>query len=55
MPDSSKRLLLFAPDVYPWTVIGSSWENAIHYVSECGDGLQELEMEEILNVIAISI
>ncbi len=55
MPDSSKRLLLFAPDASPWTVIGNSWENTIHYISKGGDGLQELEMEEILNVIANSI
>ncbi|RCJ14589.1 hypothetical protein A6S26_10780 [Nostoc sp. ATCC 43529] len=51
----AKRLLLFAPDASPWTVMASSWENTIHFASKAGDGLQELEMDEILNAIAGSI
>jgi hypothetical protein len=54
MPRSAKRLLLFAPDAEPWTVMGS-WENTIHYVSEAGQGLEETDMEQILNAIAKSI
>lgn len=54
MPTSAKRLLLFAPDAEPWTVMGS-WENTIHYVSEAGQGLEETDMEQILNAIAKSI
>jgi hypothetical protein len=55
MPVSAKRLLLFAPDATPWTVMASSWENTIQFASRAGDGLQEIEMEEILNSIASSI
>ncbi|MCC3407150.1 MAG: VWA domain-containing protein [Microcoleus sp. PH2017_10_PVI_O_A] len=54
MPTPVKRLLLFAPDAEPWTMMGS-WENTIHYVSEAGRGLEKTEMKEILNAIAKSI
>ncbi len=54
MPKPAKRLLLFAPDADPWTMM-SSWENTIHYVSEAGRGLEKTEMKEILNAIAKSI
>jgi hypothetical protein len=50
MPTTSKRLLLFAPDVFPWVVM-DSWENTIYYRSKAGEGLTEFEMDEILNVI----
>ena len=45
MSDSAKRLLLFAPDVTPWNVIASSWEQTIHYPSKAGEGLEEFENE----------
>ena len=54
MPVPPKRLLLFAPDASPWSVM-STWDNVIHFSSKAGDGLEELEMEEILNAIANSI
>jgi hypothetical protein len=54
MPTTSKRLLLFAPDASPWVVM-ESWENTIYFRSKAGQGLEELEMDEILNVIANSI
>ncbi|GJD19204.1 hypothetical protein RIVM261_041600 [Rivularia sp. IAM M-261] len=55
MSTPAKRLLLFAPDASPWTVMASSWENTIHFASKAGNGLQEIEMDEILNAIAGSI
>lgn len=55
MPDSAKRLLLFAPDANPWTMIGSSWENTIHFPSQAGKGLEEFENEEIIAAIVNSI
>lgn len=54
MPESDKRLLLFAPDADPWTMM-SSWENTIHYVSEAGRGLEDVETEAILDAIANSL
>ncbi|MCL2930515.1 MAG: VWA domain-containing protein [Trichodesmium sp. St16_bin4-tuft] len=55
MSDSAKRLLLFAPDATPWTMIASSWEQTIHYPSQAGEGLKEFENEEIIAAIINSI
>lgn len=54
IPTPAKRLLLFAPDAEPWTIMGS-WENTIHYVSEAGNGLEKLDMDQILDAIAGSV
>ena len=55
IPVSAKRLLLFAPDAEPWTMMGSNWNNAIHYVSTAGNGLEDVEMDQILDAIANSV
>ncbi|MCW2935652.1 MAG: von Willebrand factor type [Actinomycetia bacterium] len=55
MENSAKRLLLFAPDTMPWNVIAADWNNAIFLPSKAGDGLEEVEMQEIINAIANSI
>ncbi|MEN8259650.1 MAG: vWA domain-containing protein [Pseudomonadota bacterium] len=55
MPVSGRRLLLYAPDVEPWNEIGSTWEQTIHYPSEAGKGLEEHDMDTILEAIANSI
>lgn len=53
--NSAKRMLLFAPDAYPWTDIATYWENVIHYPSKAGDGLSELDYSTIQNTIVASI
>lgn len=55
MENSAKRLLLFAPDTMPWNVIAADWNNTIFLPSKAGDGLEEVEMQEIINAIANSI
>jgi hypothetical protein len=55
MPLSAKRLLLFTPDVEPWSKIRDSWENVIHFPSQAGRGLEDFEMEQILDAIAGSV
>lgn len=55
MENSAKRLLLFAPDTSPWNVIAADWNNTIFLPSKAGDGLEEVEMQEIIDVIASSI
>ena len=55
MSSPAKRLLLFTPDASPWTMIASSWDNTIHFASKAGQGLEEFEMDEILDVIANSV
>lgn len=52
---SAKRLLLFAPDTEEWNYISEYWANVIHYPSQAGEGLSEMDFNEILSVIANSI
>jgi hypothetical protein len=52
---AAKRLLLYAPDVYPWNVISSTWSNTLHYLSAAGDGLADWELKEIIDNIANSV
>lgn len=53
--NNAKRLLLFAPDVPDWNIISQNWDNVLHFPSEAGNGLENLEYEEIINVISNSI
>lgn len=55
MDQNAKRLLLFAPDAPFWSDISSSWEQVIHYKSEAGKGLEEIDYGTILDLIANSI
>jgi hypothetical protein len=50
MDPAAKRLLIYAPDAYPWNEIQSGWENTVHIVSEPGGGLQEIDFREVLDV-----
>ena len=52
---STKRLVIFAPDAYPWTDIENSWENTIQHTAKAGEGLADVDYDVILNVIANSI
>ncbi|MCG5214042.1 vWA domain-containing protein [Streptosporangium sp. KLBMP 9127] len=55
MDNSAKRLVLFAPDAYPWTDITEEWNMTMHFPSTAGLGLEELEMDEIINTIVNSL
>jgi hypothetical protein len=55
MEFSAKRLLLYAPDMYPWNIISSGWDNVLHYPSIAGHGLSELEFGQIVDAIAGSV
>jgi hypothetical protein len=52
---SWKRLLLYAPDVYPWTDIANNWDNTLHYTSKAGAGLGDKDYKSILDAIAESV
>lgn len=52
---SAQRLILYAPDSYPWTDISNNWDNVIHYPSKAGYGLKELDYETILSAIVKSV
>lgn len=55
MENSAKRLVLFAPDETPWKDIADEWNMTILFPSVAGQGLEEVEMSEIINTIANSI
>lgn len=55
MENSAKRLLIFAPEEYPWTDIADDWNNTLFFPSVAGDGLEEWEMDEIIATIAGSL
>ena len=55
MENGAKRLLMFAPEESPWTEIADDWNNTLFFPSEAGEGLEEYEMDEIINTIANSL
>jgi hypothetical protein len=52
---AAKRLVIYAPDAYPWTDIANHWENVVHYSSRAGDGLADVDYQEIITAIANSV
>jgi len=54
MSRTAKRLLVFAPEVDPWTEI-ENWENTTWYPSAAGAGCGEYEMDQIIEMIAGSV
>lgn len=55
MNQSAKRLLIYAPDVEGWKSISDEWNQVLHYTSEAGQGLKEVEYSEIIDTIAQTI
>lgn len=55
MDRAAKRLLIYAPDAYPWNDIQAAWENVTQVVSRAGEGLGELDYAEVMEVIANSV
>jgi hypothetical protein len=55
MEYAAKRLLLYAPDTYPWNIMSANWDNVLHYPSRAGQGLSEVEFSEIIDSIAGSV
>jgi hypothetical protein len=52
---TAQRLIIYAPDSYPWSDISNVWENVIHYPSKAGDGLKEFDYDTILSAIVKSV
>ena len=55
MENNAKRLVIYAPEEEYWTTITNNWDNVVLYPSEAGNGLQELEYNQILAAIVNSI
>jgi hypothetical protein len=51
----ARRLVLFAPDMYPWPTIGDSWAQTVFLPSKAGEGLAEMEYDTILEVLANTV
>lgn len=51
----AKRLLLFTPDEEGWSTISNNWDNVIHFPSEAGTGLDDVNYQQIIDAIANTI
>ncbi len=54
MNQEAKRLILFAPETPNWRQISDYWDKVIHFPSEAGGGLRELEYKKIISIIVQS-
>ena len=52
---AARRLIMFAPEAYPWNEISTHWDEAIHFASQAGNGLGEMDYGVILDTIANSV
>lgn len=52
---NAQRLVLFAPDAYPWADISNHWENVVQYPSKSGQGMSEMDYGAVLDMIANSL
>ena len=55
MDSAAKRLLLYAPDVYPWNLISAHWDCVLHFPSRAGEGLGEVDFSHVVDAIAGSV
>lgn len=51
----ARRLILFAPDTYPWATIGDNWAQTVFLPSMLGDGLVGLDFEILIEILANSV
>jgi len=52
---SAKRLILFAPEAYPWSTIGTEWDQTVWIPSKAGEGMEGTDIRTVLDVLAGSI
>lgn len=55
MDQEAKRLILFAPDMPGWKQVQKNWDKVLHYPSDAGNGLKDVEYSQILSVISQTI
>lgn len=51
----AKRLIVFAPEVYPWPEIYETWDQVVYNPSKAGAGLDDVSYEDIINSIVGSV
>lgn len=54
MDANGRRMLIFAPNAYPWTNL-SSWPDVYHAPSTAGVGINQTEFDRVIKAIAGSI
>jgi len=54
MKVSAKRLVVFAPNGYPWDDIAASLENVIYIPITASDGCCEIDFDEVVNALVLS-
>jgi hypothetical protein len=52
---TAKRMVIFAPEAYPWSDIRMHWDQVWLLPTRAGEGMKEHEYDEILHVLAESI
>lgn len=55
MDQEAKRLILFAPDMPVWKQVSDNWDKVLHYPSDAGNGLKNVEYNQIIFVISQTI
>ena len=55
MDPSSKRMIVFAPDAYPWREIAENCESVFMIPSQAGEGLADVHYDTVLSNIVNSI
>lgn len=55
MDQEAKRLVLFAPDMPGWKQVSDNWDKVLHYPSDAGNGLKDVEYSQIISVISQTI
>lgn len=55
LDQSGRRLVIFAPDAYPWTNMEMDWENVIRVNMEQGGSGEDLDMADVYPMIANSL
>jgi len=55
MEFAAKRLILFAPQIQPWTTIAQSWGNTVFYPVKPDRGLDDIPFKQILSAVVQSV
>ena len=55
MDQEAKRLILFAPDMPGWKHLSDNWDKVLHYQSNAGEGLKDVEYSQIIAAISQTI
>ncbi|MFE7853874.1 magnesium transporter MgtE N-terminal domain-containing protein [Streptomyces sp. NPDC057403] len=51
----TKRCVLMAPDGQPWNTLTNAWGMLVHYASPVGTGIQEFEMQQVLEALTSDV